>query len=288
MKASTHRIYIWIMAVIGIAAVMYIGFYGWDYYTTPVTERNLHDRHQLLSPVGLIGHGFGFLGTLMMLIGVAIYSLRKRWGVLQSVGQIKHVLEFHIFLCLLGPALIVYHTAFKFGGLIGLSFWCMALVVASGVVGRYLYLQIPKTVTGREISPLELKKQVAEIRKTLLTKHAVEESLLNQLDSLSIAMVSSNQSVVLTFPKLLVHNLTLDRKIAGLLHANGAVDSATSRLISERAHLHRQLDNLTMTQSLFRYWHLFHLPLALIMLLIAIAHIVTAFLFGYGWVFTNQ
>jgi hypothetical protein len=38
-------------------------------------------------------------------------------------------------------------------------------------------------------------------------------------------------------------------------------------------------------QRLFRYWHLFHLPLALLMLAILAVHVVIAVLFGYGWPF---
>jgi hypothetical protein len=34
-------------------------------------------------------------------------------------------------------------------------------------------------------------------------------------------------------------------------------------------------------QRLFRYWHLLHLPLAIVMLLVVVVHLVVAALFGY-------
>ncbi len=47
--------------------------------------------------------------------------------------------------------LVLYHTAFKFGGIVSVSFWSMVLVVLSGVVGRFIYVQIPRTIQGQEL-----------------------------------------------------------------------------------------------------------------------------------------
>jgi hypothetical protein len=37
-------------------------------------------------------------------------------------------------------------------------------------------------------------------------------------------------------------------------------------------------------QRLFRYWHVFHLPLAIVMFLILAVHVTVAILFGYAWI----
>lgn len=278
------------MTTVGLGLTAVTGWYGCDYYTTPVTARNLHDGHALFSPSGFIGHGLGFVGTFLMMIGVFTYSLRKRWTRLRSVGRIKHVLEFHIFLCLLGPVLVVYHTAFKFGGLVGVSFWCMVIVVASGVVGRYLYLQIPRTVAGREITPYDLGRQINILRERLLAEYRVPETVLTRVDAISKDLIeSSKASLLLTFPKLVVQNLRHDVRMRSLvhrlLHQSDRVSTDAMGLLLEKAHLQRQMATLTVTQQLFRYWHMFHLPFAVIMFIIMIAHVVTALLFGYGWIF---
>jgi len=36
---------------------------------------------------------------------------------------------------------------------------------------------------------------------------------------------------------------------------------------------------------MFRYWHAFHLPLAILMFVILAVHIAVAILFGYTWIF---
>lgn len=53
----------------------------------------------------------------MVMIGVMTYSFRKRVRAFNQIGKIKYFLEFHIFLCLLGPMLVLFHTTFKFGGM---------------------------------------------------------------------------------------------------------------------------------------------------------------------------
>lgn len=290
MKHAIHRLYVIILSAIGVATVAWIGFYGWSYYLTSVPDRHEHALHAVLSPTGFWGHGMGFIGAFLMTFGVVMYSLRKRWRLLANVGMIKHVLELHIFLCLLGPALIVYHTAFKFGGIVGVSFWCMVIVVASGIIGRYLYLQIPKTVTGREITSYELEKQITLLRKKLLDEFKIPSEFVANIDAISSGLIASSKaSLVTTFPKLVLQNLRHDVRvrslIATLVHQNGTVSADAINIISEKSHLQRQWANLTITQKLFRYWHMFHLPFAVMMFIIMIAHIVTAFLFGYGWIF---
>ncbi len=148
MNKSLHRIYIILFFVVGIAVTLLLGVNGYQYYNAPIEERVFLAQHAALKPSGLWGHGFGIIGSLMMIFGVAIYMIRKRTK-LMNFGFLKHWLEFHIFLCTVGPILVLYHTAFKFGGIVAVSFWSMVAVVLSGVVGRFLYVQIPHTIQGK-------------------------------------------------------------------------------------------------------------------------------------------
>ena len=77
--------------------------------------------------------------------------------------RLKYLLEFHIFLCTLGPIMVLFHTTFKFGGIVSVGFWSMVLVVLSGVIGRFIYTQIPRTIEGRELSLSEVKSSHATL-----------------------------------------------------------------------------------------------------------------------------
>jgi len=59
------------------------------------------------------------------------------------------------------------------------------------------------------------------------------------------------------------------------------------RVVRQHMEAQRHLATLAAVQKIFRQWHTFHLPFAIILLVITIAHMVTAFLFGYGWLFTS-
>jgi len=151
MNKTLHKIYVGSFFVVGVAVMVLLAINGYDYYSTPLEERFFNSKHTLLKPSGDWGHGFGIIGTLMMIMGVSIYMIRKRVKWVFNFGFLKHWLEFHIFLCTVGPMLVLYHTAFKFGGIVSVSFWSMVLVVLSGVIGRFIYVQIPRTIQGQEI-----------------------------------------------------------------------------------------------------------------------------------------
>jgi hypothetical protein len=73
------------------------------------------------------------------------------------LGKLENWLEFHIFLCALGPIMVLFHTAYKFGGIVAVSFWSMVAVFLSGIIGRFIYLQIPRSIEGRELSLNDVK-----------------------------------------------------------------------------------------------------------------------------------
>lgn len=292
MGKKLHRLFIWSMAVVGICTVVFVSYYGAGYYVTPVVDRNLHPLHETLSPTGFWGHGMGFIGTFMIVFGVAMYSLRKRWSVLAGFGLIKHVLEFHIFLCLLGPALILFHTAFKFGGIVAVSFWSMVCVVASGVLGRYIYQQIPKSLSGKDLTAGELQKHLNLVTQTLMTEYGIEDSRIKHIDMLTQPFNAGERTTFFrTLPKLMWHDfrryLKIHKAIKKLsLQAVSHEQLYRIRhLFLERSKIQRQIQTLVTTQKLFRYWHIIHMPFSIIMGVILIAHIIVAFLFGYTWIF---
>jgi len=57
------------------------------------------------------------------------------------------------------------------------------------------------------------------------------------------------------------------------------------RLFKSKITLNRRIAWLSTMQEFLRYWHVAHLPFALIMLVIMIVHIIVALLFGYKWIF---
>lgn len=131
------------------------------------------------APGAVIGHSLGIAGFVLMLFTETGYSLRKRshrarWG------PMKSWLRIHIYTGIVGPALILLHTSWRFSGLAGWTAIAVAVVVVSGFVGRYLYTAIPRTVAGVELSPTELAGLLGDI-DTRLAEAEVPESERRQL-----------------------------------------------------------------------------------------------------------
>lgn len=177
-----HRFYIAILFIVGIFSVVFVGLNGMDYYLTPLTEKPYHPDYEMWKPTGFYGHGLGFLGTIMILIGVIIYSSRKRLKFFSNFGNINYWLEFHIFLCIVGPIFILYHTTFKLGGIVAVSFFSMTSVVLSGFIGRYFYVQIPKNIKGQELSLDELDEENKNLSQKLIEIHSLDAEVLSMID----------------------------------------------------------------------------------------------------------
>jgi hypothetical protein len=140
---------------------------GWSYYTSPFATRPHLDGFGLLRPGGKSGHGYGMVGSALMLL-LLLYSARKRWRAMASWGNPSKWLDVHICFGIVGPLLIVLHTSFKVHGLIAVSFWSMVAVALSGVFGRWLYLQIPRNIQGQELS----RQEIGELERDLAAQTA--------------------------------------------------------------------------------------------------------------------
>ncbi len=291
MNKTLHRIYVGLFFLIGIAVTILLAVNGYSYYTTSIEERFFHPEHNLIKPSGALGHGFGIVGSLMMILGVSIYMIRKRSRRLFNLGYLKHWLELHIFLCTVGPILVLYHTAFKFGGIVSVSFWSMVLVVISGVVGRFIYIQIPRTIQGREIDMTELMKMRNEMSDRLSSEIIFDKSLLDEFSILTSPERYKDFNLLNSlsfFTRDAVRIRKFKRKLISHLKKAGISKfrlKELKRLVEAEIILTRRIGLLRNMQKFFRYWHIAHLPFAIIMFIIMIVHIIVTIIFGYKWIF---
>lgn len=288
MSPIVHKIYLTTLTLIVILATLYLFYNGSDYYITEMEERFYHPDHTHLKPNGIYGHGLGIIGTLLIIIGVFGYMARKRFKSLGRLGVLKHWLEFHIFLCTLGPIMILFHTAFKFGGIVSISFWSMVAVVASGVIGRFIYLQIPRTIQGRELSLHEIQDMKSDIGTSM--QHISGAATLNikALIQNSATEDASQYHGFQGFINQYIDEYKRKQQIKSLLYAQqlDAQDiKGIMKMVSTEMGLTRKIQRLVTMQKLFRYWHIAHLPFALIMLIIMVIHVVVTVTFGYTWIF---
>jgi hypothetical protein len=262
---------------------------GLNYYLTPLGERPHSEQYAELRPAGTDGLKYGIVGTGAIALGVIAYSLRKRARLLARGGKLKYWLEVHIFLCSIGPALIVLHTSFRVGGLVSIAFWSMVIVTLSGVFGRYVYVRIPRTVQG-QFAGLEA---VERERAALL--EALQAELGPKADEIARALGTPGRrpvrGLIAALGAAVAHDFRRRKNVRRLtmLLSRYRLPPARRRRVVELfdrgARLEQQIALLVPFQRLFRYWHVLHLPLALTMLVVVAIHVTVAVLFGYGWAF---
>ena len=289
MNRIAHKIYIYTLVFITVFVFVAIALYGSDYYLTEVGLRHFHEQNELLKPTGFIGHGIGILGSLLIIFGVFGYMARKRIRRFSRIGVLKYWLEFHIFLCSLGPVLVLYHTSFKFGGLVAISFWSMVAVVLSGVIGRFIYLQIPRTIQGRELSLNDLNGIESDLYTELKDRYNVDYEILSRMNEalISIQLQGSKNFLVRIFKRFRFEHRVIKqiRKELKTQQLSGKNYRKVVKIFKSRIILKRRIDWLSSMQRFLRYWHVAHLPFALVMLVIMIIHVTVAVLFGYKWIF---
>jgi hypothetical protein len=291
MTKTVHIAYLALLFGAGLAITVGVSVFGAGYYFTPLEERPFHPQYELLKPTGLVGEGYGIIGSFMVITGVAIYSSRKRLRIFSGLGKAKHFLEFHIFLCLTGPILILFHTTFKFGGLVAVSFWSMLAVVLSGLVGRYLFVQIPRGIQGNELTMAELAADNEKLAVALRTQYGFDTGFIQRIDAIALPPEKSRRMKagdVLRF--FVVNDLTRRSKLRSLygeLQAKRFPPAAIRKLrhiANKRVVLTRRIAFLEQFHRLFHYWHVIHLPFSIIMFVILLMHVGVAIAFGYRWI----
>ncbi|MFL5305850.1 MAG: NAD(P)-binding domain-containing protein [Polyangia bacterium] len=127
------------MVAAGLVICAVLAAVGSDYYLLPRALRYRDPRHALLKPSGAWGHGVGILATLFMLSNFA-YSARKRLKMFKRSGPIAPWLRFHVFVGVMSPLTILFHSAWQWGNqLATATYVALIVVMATGLVGRFLY-----------------------------------------------------------------------------------------------------------------------------------------------------
>ncbi len=289
MSSLAHRIYISTLTSIVVLTTIFLAYKGVSYYSTSLEERFYHPDHNFFKPSGLFGHGLGIIGTLLIVIGVFGYIARKRYKFLSRFGRLKYWLEFHIFLCSLGPVMILFHTAFKFGGIVSIAFWSMVAVVVSGVIGRFIYIQIPRTIEGRELSLHEVQQMKLNIEEILKSSYQLDEESYKTIVKSTEIQAENREGILLTrMIKKYFDDKKKTRAVKKILQQNnlyGKDIRKVIKLVENEMALNNRIERLQSMRQLFKYWHVAHLPFALIMLIIMVIHVGITLAFGYKWIF---
>lgn len=258
---------------------------GWPYYSLPLQDRPFNEAYDTYKPGGIVGLDLGIWGTLCMVIGVLTYSVRKRVHRFNKVGKLRDWLSFHIFLCTLGPFLILLHTSFKVNGLVAISFISMVVVVISGLTGRYLYVHVPRTLNGQLRNLKALEKERAQLFDSLQTETGISNEALESLfPSQKVTQIQGigqaiQASISYQFDKRKSKKWILEQARSHNIPQNA--QASFVQLMRDQIRMEQQIALLTPFQKFFSRWITIHVPLTIIMGIIVLLHIGVAIAFGY-------
>jgi hypothetical protein len=157
--------------------------------------------------------------------------------------------------------------------MVSISFWSMVAVVLSGIIGRFIYIQIPRTIEGRELSLTEVRGMKTDIADILVNRYALDKDSLETIVQSTMGNRKERSSV-----------LTVKRSLRGT-QLTRSQKSQIMKLVKNEISLNQRIDRLQTMQMLFKYWHVAHLPFALVMLVIMVVHVAVSIVFGYTWIF---
>lgn len=273
--------------------------YGFDYYTLGLADRPFSPKHLALRPQGVIGLKLGWLGVAMFLI-IFVYPLRKHWGWLMKKGNSRHWLDYHVILGIAAPFVIAFHSSFKFAGFAGMAFWIMFAVSVSGIVGRYLYGQIPRNLKAAELTQKELQELHQKYAAQLTERRLISERDLRLLLTLpsrerveSLSMFTAlGYMFVLDFlrafrvARLRRHSLGFGDRVktlGGFLSTKNRQVERAVVAAREDAALTKRILFLKRSEQVFHLWHVIHKPFSYTFALLAMFHIGVALVMGYRW-----
>jgi len=272
---------VFVLAVVGLV------LWGRSYYAAPLIERVHHPLYPLLRPSGTVGRTLGITGTVMMLL-IFVYSLRKRSKLLQKIGTQPQWLKVHIFLGFAGPVLVTIHTSGKLHGLVAVAFYSMWAVVLSGIVGRYLYAKIPRTISGSQMTLKEIEGELGEV-VSLLRVNEKRDVVLKGIESFLSRTRKQTGGLLRTLARVVVDDLRRPLsalvvwRIVGADRLLGFRERArVSRLVLRQQRLLNKLAVLDAMKSIFSYWHVFHKPFTVITFVIVFLHVGVVVYLGYG------
>lgn len=292
-----HRLRLRMAYLLAIAGTLALLVYGFAYYWASPEQRALSPKHDYLKPSGTIGLRLGMFGFLLFLF-IFLYPLRKKWAWLGRQGSSRRWLDFHVLLGLLAPVVITFHSSFKFSGIAGVAYWIMIVVALSGVVGRYIYAQIPRSLNSAELSLQEAQEQsnrtAAQLKSTgILSERDIDSLLhlpdLKQIESISLAgalwkMLAFDLGFPFRVWRLRQKMLWSQRKWWSLVGFGRTENAVLERAISmarEQALLTKKILFLSKSHRMLHLWHIIHRPFSYSFAVLASIHVILMLMLGY-------
>jgi hypothetical protein len=251
-----------------------------------------------LTPVTGTGYWLGIVGGSLMLV-LLLYPLRKRMPSLRAIGSVTFWFNAHMILGVLGPVLILWHANFKLGSINCAVALVTTLVVAvSGVIGRFLHRRINADLYGRKAEAQEVLADADELRGFIGSDEtAVADRLVAQLNAFAQRATSGPRSIftgLVMLPLINWRGAIVRMQVIGAARHIIAVEgkrrgrsqkvqrqqlAGATAFVTQHIGAARKAAAYAVYERLFRLWHVFHLPLYFLLVIVAFVHVYASHFF---------
>lgn len=139
--------------IVWFASIVLISMAWWVYIKASAHELDY-------KPGAGFGYYLGLVGGVMMLL-MLLYPVRKHMQFARNWGPLRYWFMVHMIFGIGGPVLVLFHSTFHVKSLnAGVALYSMLLVVASGIIGRFIYKRIHQGLYGRKLNLDELQNSV--------------------------------------------------------------------------------------------------------------------------------
>lgn len=251
---------------------------------------NQNEGH--LTPESGIGYWLGILGSVMM-VWLLLYPLRKRMRIFRSLGRVPSWFRWHMILGIIGPALILVHSNWKFASFNAIvATVVMMIVVLSGIIGRYLYTKIHMSLYGRKVEIRQLLADTAFLQEVLGGDLPQTGQLIEEMRAFEARILAFRPGIMAQIAAFLMFGFRralfrkqVMRQFKNLIASEGrrrgwSWSIRRKRLELIREHVQLYFGAITKAarfsgfERMFAAWHVLHMPLFFLLVAAAVIHII--------------
>jgi len=272
-------------------------FYGYVTLIAALCIGWLLRKQGLVDPDNGLGYWLGIVGGSLMLL-LLLYPAGKKSTLLRRLGLVKHWFRIHMIFGLVGPLLVLYHCNFSVDAMNSkVALYSMLAVALSGVIGKHFYSRIHRGLYGKRAGMEELRNEISESLENSHGLAAIMPKFINELHIVSAQLIgdqytrtiSIGQSLSWTFKYYLVRarmHFLIRRELRARAMVSETLQSNTKSLrktansyAAQQVGLMRQVAQLSFYERLFSLWHLFHMPLFLLLVISALVHVLAVHMY---------
>jgi hypothetical protein len=232
-----------------------------------------------------IGYALGIAGGSMML-GLLLYPLRKKARWMSGFGPVPAWFRTHMWLGVLGPVAVLYHANFQLGSLnSNVALFAMTTVALSGLVGRYFYTKVHRSLYATRLSLAELRGELSASRTGLAEVFArlpsLDQALHTMEEQALISTVGIGPAWVRAARLRYQGGCILLALRKSLRQATGETPDFSAARDFVRGHLRivYRIADFALYDRLLSLWHLLHLPLFFLLLVAGSVHVLAVHMY---------